>query len=271
MNEVSNVEIRAHHVPFLLVELQLFMPLLLYSKEASESSNRSLLKSGEAQVRLDLTDLAKLLLSILSGDWRGNDDIVTGEPVDGAGNAVLVGGLEGINHTENLGGVTASGGGVGHDQTDLLGRVNNENGTDSESDAFLVDVGSVLVVNHIVQVGNLAAGVGNDGEGELGAIDLVDVLDPGLVGVGAIGAKTNQLDIAGSELGLELSESTELGGADGREVIRVGEEDSPAVANELVEGDRTIGGISFEVRGSRAETERSSTFLGHCDCVWKRR
>lgn len=31
--------------------------------------------------------------------------------------------------------------------------------------------------------------------------------------------KTNQLDIAGSELGLELSESTELGGADGREVI----------------------------------------------------
>lgn len=91
-------------------------------------------------LRLDLTDLAKLLLSILSGDWRGNDDIVTGEPVDGAGNAVLVGGLEGINHTENLSGVTASGGGVGHDQTDLLGRVNNENGTDSESDALLVDL-----------------------------------------------------------------------------------------------------------------------------------
>lgn len=95
--------------------------------------------------------------------------------------------------------------------------------------------------------------------------------------------KTNQLDIAGSELGLELSESTssvvqtgvkssysirdqpsffqssglflhaaiwEIGGTN-----RVGEEDSPAVANELVEGDRTIGGISFEVRGSRAETE----------------
>jgi hypothetical protein len=45
-----------------------------------------------------------------------------------------------------------------------------------------------LVVDHVVQVGNLAAGVGNDGEGELGAIDLVNVLDPGLVGVGAIGA-----------------------------------------------------------------------------------
>lgn len=253
-------------------------------------------------LRLDLTDLAKLLLSILSGDWRGNDDIVTGEPVDGAGNAVLVGGLEGINHTENLGGVTASGGGVGHDQTDLLGRVNNENGTDSESDALLVDVGSVLVVNHIVQVGNLAAGVGNDGEGELGAIDLVDVLDPGLVGVGAIGALAEcqrtysclgnpwiqltrpiSLTLRAANSGSSLAKAPssvvqtgvkssysirdqpsffqssglflhaaiwEIGGTN-----RVGKEDSPAVANELVEGDRTIGGISFEVRGSRAETE----------------
>lgn len=149
---------------------------------------RSCCVQERQDLRLDLTNIAKLLLSILSGDGRGNDDIVTGEPVNGARNAVLVGGLEGINHTENLGGVTAGGGGVGHDQTDLLGGVNDENGADSESDALLVDVGGVLVVDHVVQVGNLAAGVGNDGEGELGAIDLVNVLDPGLVGVGAVGA-----------------------------------------------------------------------------------
>jgi hypothetical protein len=31
--------------------------------------------------------------------------------------------------------------------------------------------------------------------------------------------ETNQLDVAGSELGLELSESAELGGADGCEVV----------------------------------------------------
>jgi hypothetical protein len=36
---------------------------------------------------------------------------------------------------------------------------------------------------------------------------------------------------------------------------RVGEEDGPAVANELVEGDGTVRGLSLEVRGSRAETE----------------
>lgn len=35
----------------------------------------------------------------------------------------------------------------------------------------------------------------------------------------------------------------------------MGEEDGPAVANELVERDGTVGGLSLEVRGSRAETE----------------
>jgi hypothetical protein len=37
-------------------------------------------------------------------------------------------------------------------------------------------------------VGDLALGVGDDGEGELGAGDLVDVLDPGVVRLGAVGA-----------------------------------------------------------------------------------
>jgi hypothetical protein len=51
-----------------------------------------------------------------------------------------------------------------------------------------VDVGGVLVVNHVELVGDLALGVGDDGEGELRAGNLVNVLDPGLVGLGAVGA-----------------------------------------------------------------------------------
>ena len=39
------------------------------------------------------------------------------------------------------------------------------------------------------------------------------------------------------------------------ETNRVREEDSPAVANEVVERDRASRGLSLEVRGSRAETE----------------
>jgi hypothetical protein len=55
-----------------------------------------------------------------------------------------------------------------------------------------VDVGSVLVVNHVELVGDLALGVGDDGEGELRAGNLVNVLDPGLVGLGTVGALSGQ-------------------------------------------------------------------------------
>lgn len=82
-----------------------------------------------------------------------------------------------------------------------------------------VDIGGVLVVDHVVQVGDLALGIGDDGELEVGAGDLVDVLDPGVVGLGAVGTQTDQLDTASSELGLELSKGTKLGGTDGGEVI----------------------------------------------------
>jgi len=210
---------------------------------------------GEAEVRLDLADLAELLLSILSRDGRGNDDIVTGKPVDGAGDTVLVSGLQSIDDTQDLGGVTAGGGGVGHDQTNLLGGVDNEDGADSQSHALGVDVGGVLVVDHVEGVGDLALGVGDNGELEVGAGNLIDVLDPAVVGLDMVGTETNELDTARGELGLELGEGAQLGGTDGGEVIGVGEEDGPLVTDELVEVDGTVGGLGIEVRGSRAQAE----------------
>lgn len=39
------------------------------------------------------------------------------------------------------------------------------------------------------------------------------------------------------------------------ETYGVGEEDSPAVTNELVEVDRTVGGLSLEVGSSGTQTE----------------
>ena len=217
-----------------------------------------LLQISKPQVRLNSPDLAKLLLSILSGNRRRNNDIITRQPVNGASNAVLISGLEGINDTENLSSVTTSRGGVGHDQTDLLAGVDDEDGADGQSQTLGVHVGGVLVVNHVVGVGNLALRVGHDGELELGASNLVDVLDPGVVRVDSVGTETDHLDTTGRELGLELGESTELGGTDGSEVIWVGEEDSPVVANVVVEGDGTVGGLGVEVGGSRAETEAMS-------------
>lgn len=76
-----------------------------------------------------------------------------------------------------------------------------------------------MVVKHVVEVGDLAVVVGNDGEGEVGVVDLVDVLDPGVVRVDVVGTQSDELDAEGSELRLELGESTELGGADGSEIV----------------------------------------------------
>jgi hypothetical protein len=93
--------------------------------------------------------------------------------------------------------------------------------------------------------------------------------------------KTNQLHTTLVELGLQLREGTKLGGACGSEVIlskiqhrvswevqrlcfrnqngekthRVGEENDIVVADELVEVDLALVGLSLEVGGSRAETD----------------
>lgn len=177
--------------------------------------------------------------------------------------------------------VTASGGGVGQGQTDLLGGVDDEDGADGQSQTLGVDVGGVLVVNHVVEVGNLALGVGDDGELQAGAGDLIDILDPTVVALGVVGTQTNELGVASSELRLKLGEGTELGGTDlqassvnaqcnlchathGSEVIGVGEEDGPLVTDEVVEVDGTIGGLSIKVGGSGAKTEANS-------CQWEYR
>jgi hypothetical protein len=160
----------------------------------------------ESDLRLDDADIAELLLGILSGHGRRDDDIITRQPVDGSGNTLLVGELESVDDTEDLSGVTAGRGRVGDDEADLLVGVNDEYGTDGQGQSWKlvstsrllqkmvekrtlrVNIGGVIVVNHVIQVGNLALGVGYDGELEVGAGDLVNVLDPLVVRLDAIGA-----------------------------------------------------------------------------------
>ena len=79
-------------------------------------------------------------------------------------------------------------------------------------------------------------------------------------------AQANELGVPLGELGLKLGEGTELGGADGGVVLGVGEQNDPAVANELVEVDGTTGGLSLEVGGGRAEAEGLRT-VRHFDGV----
>jgi hypothetical protein len=76
---------------------------------------------------------------------------------------------------------------------------------------------------HVIEVGNLALLVGDDGERDLGAGNLINVLDPSLVASEGVGGQADQLDTTLGEFRLKLSECTELGGADGSVVFGVGE------------------------------------------------
>ena len=69
------------------------------------------------------------------------------------------------------------------------------------------------------------------------------------------GRQAQQLDAALGELGLELGKGAQLGGAHGRVVGRVREEDAPAVAEVLVELDGADVAVGREVLGDGAEPQ----------------
>jgi hypothetical protein len=129
-----------------------------------------------------------------------------------------------------------------------------------------VDVGGILVVQHVIGERNLALLVGDDGERELAARNLVNVLDPSSVALDSVCRETNQLNTAFGELGLQLGKGAELGGADGSVVLRVGEEHNPAVADELVEVNGAVGGFGLEIGCLKRKVSLRSMqpiFLGH--------
>lgn len=115
--------------------------------------------------------------------------------------------------------------------------------------------GRIGKYSHIIGVCDLSLLVTDDWEAQLAAGNLIDILDPSSVRLDGVGRKTDQLNPTLGELRLELCECTELGGADGSVIFRVGEQNNPLVANELVEVDGTLSGLGLEVGGNGTQTE----------------
>jgi len=128
------------------------------------SDTNPLLDFSIAKVRLKLPDVVELLLCILCRDCRRHDNILANLPVDGCSNAFLVGSLERVDNSKNLGAVSASACRVHHRQTDLLLGVDDKDGADREGNALLGCVVEILLVDHVIQEGNLSVVVGDDGE-----------------------------------------------------------------------------------------------------------
>jgi hypothetical protein len=197
---------------------------------------------------------------------------------------VLVGQLQRVDDTEKFGGVTTRAGGVVDEGTDDLLGVDEEDGADGQGHTLGVDVGGILVVDHVVQVGNFAGLVRDDGVLDGGVGDFVDILNPFLVGFEGVGTQADELDIALVEFRLEFGNSTELeaisirvanseggmweeyfGCADGGKVFGMGEQDGVRVANVLVELDGPLCGVYLKVRGDAAQPQL--LLLNAVDCA----
>lgn len=75
-----------------------------------------------------------------------HNHIISWNPVDGGGDAVLVTSLKGVYNTEHLGGIAAGRGGVGEDQADGLLGVDDEDRSDGEGNSLSINIGGILVV-----------------------------------------------------------------------------------------------------------------------------
>ena len=100
-------------------------------------------------------------------------------------------------------------------------------------------------------VGDVEIGVADHRIVRRGTLGLPDVLGPFRVLVDGIDAQAHQLDAALVEFRLQLCESAELGGAHRREVLRVREQERPAVADPVVELDFSLGGSASKSGATR--------------------
>lgn len=73
--------------------------------------------------------------------------------------------------------------------------------------------------------------------------------------VDRVRTQPDQFDPTLRKFGFELGEGAQLGGADGRIVLGMGEENDPFVTDEFMEVDGPGGGVGFEVWGYGTEAE----------------
>ena len=107
--------------------------------------------------------------------------------------------------------------------------------------------------------------VGNNREIDRLALGLLNVARPFAVAAERIDRKADNAAIPHLELAFEARGRGKFGRADRGEVGRMREQDAPAIAEIVVEGDFAVGGFRREVRGIVAKTQRhgvSSFYFG---------
>lgn len=142
------------------------------------STSLFLRKGCNSEIWLDDLEVREHLLGLVVLDTGVDNHVITRDPVDGSSDFVLVAGLQGVHDAKNLSSIATGRRGVGEDGTDDLLGVDDENGSNCERNALLVDIGRILIIQHVVLQSNLPLLVTDDGELEVAAADLVDIINP---------------------------------------------------------------------------------------------
>src|SRR5207302_5761061 len=92
-------------------------------------------------------------------------------------------------------------------------------------------------------------GIGDDRIVRCETLSFLDVVQPVGVAVDRIDREPDDLDATLVELGLDPGHVAKLGRADRREILRVGKQDRPGIADPVVEPDLAFGRLSVEIGG----------------------
>ena len=190
------------------------------------------------------------LLGLFVGHRARNDHIVALLPIHRRGDLVLRGQLQRVDHAQDLVEIAARRHRIDDEQFDLLVGADDED----VAHGLVVRRGSAVTAarqfrrEHSVELRDFQVGVSNHRIVRRVPLSLLDVLRPLGVLVDGIDAEPDDFGVPLVELGFELRHVAELGRAHGREVLRVGEEDAPRVAEPLMEANVTLGRFCLEIR-----------------------
>ncbi len=154
---------------------------------------------------------------------------------------MLGGQLQAVDHAQDFIEIAAGRSGIFELELDLLVRSHDEHRAHGER---VVGVG----VDHVVLAGDGAV-IGDQREIERGALGFLDVPGPAGVILELVDRKSQDLDAALFEFGLELGGVTELGRADRGVVLGVRKEHCPLAVDIIVEADFAFCGLGGKVGG----------------------
>ncbi len=103
-------------------------------------------------------------------------------------------------------------------------------------------------MNHVIEFGNFMIRIRDDGKVERRPLRLANVFCPTRVRIGWIDTQSDDFDVALFEFRFQPRRFAQFSRANRREVLWMGKQTSPAVANPVVKADLSLGGFRREIR-----------------------